>query len=143
MRTATNQDQETSNGGKARCDRTTPPLSTKRGAALTDRTQGEQELTASIHWLAATTTGKEADVLGFVSATLGGADFETSERGVSGYTRTYRTIYGLRLFVNDERPEMGLHMIADGHACESIGYDALRMIYNTLELSSSTKPKPL
>ena len=28
-------------------------------------------------------------------------------------------------------------MIADGHACESIGYDALRMIYNTLEMKAT------
>ena len=137
MRTPTNHEQKESTFNEISQDSAMPPPFTKRGAALTDEAGDKQELEVGIHWLAATTMWKEADVLRFVSATLGGADFEVIERGVSGYTRTYKTLYGLRLFTNDERPEMGIHMIADGDACESIGYDALMLIFNAVEMKAT------
>ena len=77
------------------------------------------------------------DVLGFLSSTLHGADFTVRDSGVNGYTKTYTTLYGLRVYTNQERPEMGTHIIADGNACESLGYKLIQFIYHGLLLRLS------
>lgn len=96
-----------------------------------------RRLAAGVHWFAATTTRPVDDVLGFLSETFGGADFTHRPSGVSGYTHTYTTIYGLRVYENPDRPEMGVHLIADGTASESMGLEALQLIYHGLEMRPS------
>ncbi len=117
------------------------PGYTKRGAVLTstqERASQAQDLEVGIHWLAATTQVLDIDhVLDFIAETLDGADFEVIESGVSGYTRTYKTLYNLRIFINEKRPEMGVHMIADGHACESLGYNHLQMLFLGMQMKAT------
>lgn len=108
------------------------PPSTKRGAELTG--ERGQAPTAGIHWYAATAMRPTDDVLGFISETFHGADFTVMDRGVSGYTRTFTTIYGLRVFENPDRPEMGVHVIADGEAAEAMGHAKLQLIHFGLDM---------
>lgn len=76
-------------------------------------------------------------ILGYISAELGGADWTTFDRGVNGYTKTYKTLFGLRVFENPERPEMGVHLIADGECCDAIGLEHLRRIYLGLQMRAT------
>lgn len=92
------------------------------------------DLAAGVHWFAATTFRPLGDVLAFLSETFGGADFFERPRGVSGYTRTFTTMYGLRVYDNPDCSEMGVHLIADGTASESIGLEAMQLIYHGLEM---------
>ena len=109
-----------------------PPPSTKRGVELTSEEAAVP--TAGLHWYAATTMRTIDDVLGFISETFCGSDFTVLDHGVNGYTRTHTTIYGLRIFDNPGRSEMGVHIIADGDATEAIGHSRLQLIHFGLEM---------
>lgn len=116
------------------------PPSTKRGAVLTTDAR-DAGLELGIHWLSGTVPPRAElavdDVLAFVSLQLEGADWEVLDRGLNGYTSTYRTAFGVRVLTNDSRPEMGIHLIIDGEACEALGYQRLRSIFRGLPLRAS------
>jgi predicted ester cyclase len=117
-----------------------PPPSTNRGAAMTEGEQGGP-LAFGVHWLAATVQADSGldvrTVLGFISEELRGADWTSTDRGVSGYTKTYKTLFGLRIYINDSRPEMGIHMIADGDCCEALGIGHLKRIFLGLQMRAT------
>ena len=101
----------------------------------------EDDLVFGVHWLAATVpveTGLDLDtVLAYIRGELHGADWSIRDRGVSGYTMTYETLFGLRVYANEDRPEMGIHMIADGDCCDAIGIECLRRIYVGLQMRAT------
>lgn len=67
------------------------------------------------------------DVVGFAAEYLG-CSVEVADRGMQGYTRQYLLAGGLRILENEARPEMGVHLLADGGACEVLGFDQLSHI---------------
>lgn len=101
----------------------------------------EPGLVVGIHWLAATVPFEsELDVqtvLGFIGEELQGASWTVLDHGVNGYTKRYTTLFGLRVYVNPSRPEMGIHMIADGECCDAIGFNHLRRICMGLQMRAT------
>ncbi len=124
----------------AAADRRSLPPSTNRGAVLTAPSP-EDDLLFGVHWLAATVpveTEIDLDtVLAYIRGELHGADWSIRDRGVSGYTVTYETLFGLRVHANEDRPEMGIHLIADGDCCDAIGIECLRRIYVGLQMRAT------
>jgi hypothetical protein len=94
-------------------------------------------LTTSLHWLAATT--QHVDIMtcvGFISDCLGYGP-EVLPTGQNGYTATFKWFGGLRLFDNDQRPEMGVMLLADGDTCDHHGFDQLAYIYQALQMTAT------
>lgn len=121
-------------------DRRTPPC-TNRGAVLTPGISRSVDTQVGIHWLSATIPLEAEisleDALGFISVELCGADWSSYDRGANGYTKTFKTAFGLRLLANDQRPEMGFHMIADGECCGALGAQHLRNIILGLKMRAT------
>jgi hypothetical protein len=94
-------------------------------------------VTTSLHWLAATT--QYVDIMtcvGFISDCLGYGP-EVLPTGQNGYTATFKWFGGLRLFDNDQRPEMGVMLLADGDTCDHHGFDQLAYIYQALQMTAT------
>jgi hypothetical protein len=74
--------------------------------------------------------------VGFISDLLGYGP-EVRSTGQNGYTATFKWFGGLRLFDNEQRPEMGVMLLADGGTCEHHGFDQLAYIYQALQMTAT------
>jgi len=91
----------------------------------------------SLHWLTATTRKVTlTDAVAFISDRLGHGP-RVHQRGLMGYTVTFEWAGGLKLLVNEKRPEMGLCLLADGNACEFYGLSILAYIYQALQFRAT------
>ena len=96
-----------------------------------------RDISCSLHWLSA--TARETNIIdaaAFVGDYLG-CQPVIKDKGLNGYTSTWEFYGGLRLLDNEKRPEMGVHMIADGETCETLGLEKLSYIYQALQMTAS------
>ncbi len=104
---------------------------TNRGVVNTTR------LTTSLHWLAATTQHVDTmTCVGFISDVLGYGP-EVRPTGLSGYTATFKWFGGIRILDNEQRPDMGVMLLADGDTCDHHGFDQLAYIYQALQMTAT------
>ncbi len=94
-------------------------------------------LEVSLHWLTATTQAVDVmHAVGFLSDYLGHGP-EVKESGQWGYTSSFVWAGGLKLLDNENRPEMGVCLVADGSACEFHGFDKLAHVYQSLQFKAT------
>ncbi len=94
-------------------------------------------LTTSLHWLAATTQYVDTmTCVGFISDVLGYGP-EVRPTGQHGYTATFKWFGGIRILDNEQRPEMGVMLLADGDTCDHHGFDQLAHIYQALQMTAT------
>ncbi len=94
-------------------------------------------LTTSLHWLAATTQHVDTmTCVGFISDVLGYGP-EVRPTGLSGYTATFKWFGGIRILDNEQRPDMGVMLLADGETCDHHGFDQLAYIYQALQMTAT------
>ncbi len=119
-----------------------PPPSTDRGAVnssspISNHPAEAAPLTVSLHWLTATSQAVDAvDAVSFISDYLEHGP-EIRDSGQWGYTSAFVWAGGLKLLDNDQRPEMGVCLVADGTTCEFYGFDKLSHIYQALQFKAT------
>ncbi len=108
-----------------------PTPGTNRGVVNT------KPLTTSLHWLTATTQYVDTmTCVGFISDVLGYGP-EVRPTGQNGYTATFKWFGGIRILDNEQRPEMGVMLLADGETCDHHGFDQLAHIYQALQMTAT------